>query len=481
MGGSDPNQQGTGNSNAEEMPPNEITAKGKYLLVNVPDFAADTVGPRKNQQMTSFLRMGSYHERPDEDPAQKRSLELAKLAQVVTKVQGGHLTAPYGAEVNTSDTGVEGRGVFLDDHRNRDACPDGTLPVAERLEQSGVLLNRGGWWDHSDGNRVSTTYGDKVEVIRGSYKMVVMQRQDDPGFGGGWDVSGGHIQDLGPNSMPGASVRVEFRPGMFGKTGTWHLENTTNNFIQTSDYAGDFFEHWYGNLKQTTVGSEHPQEFNDALQKPYGNPEITEKTWAKKIESYTGSTNWRIPEMKEETYAVTTSALTDISGSMSETTYCDGTSTSNTGSASRPIGAVVENTYANTTNTFSKVGASNEVTMVGASMETTLAGTQGSLTLATSQVEVEVMLAKGSVSVVGITGEVSVGAKFAANIGYSREANIGDHDSIDIPKKKDVDIEELKAAVKELQVAVEKKSVSVTNNILAVQLKLTAVVVNIGI
>lgn len=463
----------------------ELTAAGKYFLISVPDFANDPVGDpaadRRSQPMTSFLRMGAFHENPGSaGGAVQRAYELAKHAQVVTTVQGGHLTEPYGAEIDTKDTGVEGRGVFLADQRTWHA-DDGTIPVPTRLEQSAALLNRGGWWDHSDGNRVSTTYGDKVEVIRGNYKMVVMHRQDDPAMGGGWDVSGGHVQDLGPNSMPGASVRVEFRPGMFGKPGTWHLENTTNNFIQTSDYAGDFFEHWYGNLKQTVTGSESPVEWNETLGKPFNNPEILEKTWARKIESYTGSSNWRIPSIKEETYATTTSALTDVTGDISETTYCDGTMRSYTGSATRRVNLVFEESYATSTNSKTDVLQANDLTIVGAQMETTIAGALGSLTIAGASVETEIIGAKGSVSLVGITGEFTLGAKFGCTIGYTREVQIGSHETLEIPDKKAIALKKLNADLETMHATLNNSTLAVENKVVALQVGIAAIQVQLGI
>jgi len=463
----------------------ELTAAGKYFLIAVPDFANDPVGDsgadRRSQPMTSFIRLGSFHENmANAGGAVQRAYELAKHATVVTTVQGGHLTAPYGAEVDTSDTGVEGRGVFLADQRTWDPA-DGTIPVPSRLEQSAALLSRGGWWDHSDGNRITTTYGDKVEVIRGNYKMVVMHRQDDPAMGGGWDVSGGHVQDLGPNSMPGASVRVEFRPGMFGKPGTWHLENTTNNFIQTSDYAGDFFEHWFGNLKQSTVGSETPMEWNEAKGKPFGNPAITEKTWASKIESYTGSSAWRIPSIKEETYALTTSSLTDVTGDISETTYCDGTMRSYTGSAARRVNLVFEESYATSSNSKTDVLQSNDLTIVGASMETTIAGALGSLTIAGAQVETEIIGAKGSVSLVGITGEFTLGAKFGCTIGYTREVQIGSHESTDIPDKKKIALNELNTSLQTMHATLNNSTTTLQEKITALQVGIAGIQVQLGI
>lgn len=466
----------------------ELTAAGKYFLISVPDFANDPVGDatddRRSKPMTSFLRLGSFHENAaTAGGAVQRAYELAQQAKIVSTSQGGPPTLPFGAEIdNITDVGINDRGVFLADQRNK-YPQDGTIEVANRLEQSAALLSRGGWWDHSDGNRISTTYGDKVEVIRGNFKMVVMHRQDDPASSGGWDVSGGHIQDLGPASMPGASVRLEFRPGTFGQKGglgTWHLENTTNNFNQTSDFAGDFYEHWYGDHKESTTGSENPVPFNEALAKPYGNPSIIEKTWASKIEGYTGSSAWRIPSIKEETYADNTSSLTDVSATITEKTYCDGTITSKTGSITRRVPAMFEETYAIATNTKSDVGNSNDLTIVGAAMETTIAGALGSMTIAGVQLETEIVGIKGSVSIVPLAGEFSLGTKFALTIGYSREANIGDHLDWDTYKK-NLAMEELNVSLQTMHSTLNSSTTTVQEKITALQVGIAGMQVQLGI
>ena len=49
-----------------------------------------------------------------------------------------------------------------------------------------------GWVDHSNGHRVTTTHGDKVEVITGNYKLVVLGREGNPEGSTGFDMSGGH-------------------------------------------------------------------------------------------------------------------------------------------------------------------------------------------------------------------------------------------------------------------------------------------------
>lgn len=46
----------------------DITAKGKYLLISVPDFGDDAVGDRKGQSMSSYLRLGASSTTWESDP-----------------------------------------------------------------------------------------------------------------------------------------------------------------------------------------------------------------------------------------------------------------------------------------------------------------------------------------------------------------------------------------------------------------------------
>jgi hypothetical protein len=284
--------------------------------------------------------------------------------------------------------------------------------------------------------------------------------------------------------MPGASVRIEFLAGTFGQKGglgTWHLENTTNNFNQTSDFAGDFYEHWYGDHKESTTGSENPQPFNDALSKPYGNPHIIEKTWASQIEGYTGSAGWRVPLIQEETHALVTTSLTDVTASITETTYCDGVITAKTGSAIRRVPAMFEETYAIATNTKTDVVNSMDLTIVGSSMETTIAGALGSVTIAGAQLDAEIIGVKGTVSIIPILGEFSLGTRFACTIGFSREVNIGNHDSLDIPEKKDVALKKLEMSVQQMNATLSDSVVSLEENFTTLSMAIHGMQVQLGL
>jgi hypothetical protein len=319
-------------------------------------------------------------------------------------------------------------------------------------------------------------HGDKVEVIRGNYKLVVMGRQDDPSAAASIDASGGVIQDVG-NSMIGASIRAEYREDKFG--GVWHLENATLGFIQTDDFAGDKFSHDWGTYRHSITGSEAGSVTKGT--KTYGNPEILERTWAQKIESYTGSSARRIPSIHEETFAETTSSTTDVSGDISETTYCDGTITSKTGSASRRVPTIREETYVTTSNTKTDVGASTDETLVGAQKETTIAGTLEGLTVAGAQLETEIVGVKGSVSIVGLTGEFTLGAKVALTVGATHEFKLGYHEDTKYPDEKKTRLKELNASLETMHATLNNSTTTVQEEITALQVGIAGMQVQLGL
>lgn len=498
---------------------NDYEAKGKYLLLMVPDFAIDPLpaaikpqqeaaeeedpgasgpaipdndsawikieaeppyppesGGGEDQQyaesagrpMTSFLRLGVFHEDWENQPGG----DLAKYATQVTASQGGHINADYGGEIDgeiPEGEGIDETNLFLDDIRKRKGS-DGTIPEERRKAESAALFTRGGWWDHSDGNRISTTYGDKVEVIRGNYKMVVMQRQDDPANAGGWDVSGGHIQDLGSASMPGASCRVEFRPGIFGQPGTWHLENTTNNFIQTSDYAGDFFEHWYGNKKYTVVGSENPVEFNAKLGKPYGNPHIHEKTWAAKIESETGSSAWRIPLITDTTYARKITESVDVAGRIESSTTAEATQ-----ERTKVSGTIDSHTFAGSITEMTNAGFMASMTNAAVMTDSTIvAGVKAEFTAALSTTSITVSGNQNDVTATGLMTNVeAVAARY--------DLTLGPHKQLNPTERNKTTIEDLEQSINRLETRVSAVENAVSIRIQAISLTMVAVNIRIGI
>ncbi|HEY1694694.1 MAG TPA: hypothetical protein VGG39_21130 [Polyangiaceae bacterium] len=191
--------------NADGSPGDQ--SAGKHLTLFVPDFtnvaeAAGTSSSANTTPLNSYLRLGAADTR----------------AGVKTHTELGEDLAAM----------VEG---FTDDSRTR--TPDATNALNQlpptgdyRAGESARLHSKGGWRDHSDGNRITTTRGDKVEVIRGNYKLMVLGRQDDPGAGAGFDNSGGQIDtDQGDLESNGGAQQ--------GLNQTWDWDGTRwNVFIQ---------------------------------------------------------------------------------------------------------------------------------------------------------------------------------------------------------------------------------------------------------
>lgn len=301
---------------------------------------------------------------------------------------------------------------FIDDQRARgtsNLTPDGSLghgmTADQRREESARLHTRGGWRDHSDGNRITTTRGDKIEVIQGNYKLIVMGRTSDITQGMGWEATGNNVQDFAGATMPGASVTVEWVNHRYG--GAWLLQNSTERVYQYSRNAGNFRTENWGDLQESYTGSENPPiggvgltptdgtlghptlrdeplDDAEALEKttgakvaapttssvglPRGNPRIVEKTWASRIDSSKGSAAWRIPQIHEETWVTRMTSKTEAH-EIEETTRSD------TIVSTTYAGAIVETTIAGM-NIGTNIGPVVEL-FAGAKLSIDLSGTIG--------------------------------------------------------------------------------------------------------
>jgi hypothetical protein len=362
-------------------------ADGKYFLIEVPNYNNGSDDPDAgNPKMSSYLRLGAVKDlsiagKPD---APKESGEdLAAKVRRVTRIDG--VTTTEGSPQRSLPFATQDL-VFEDDYRERDPGAPITNVVGEELEvtelgvtldaepselagkrlgETALLHTKGGWRDHSDGNRITTTRGDKVEVIRGNYKLVVMGRQENLDNASGWDLSGGELRATTLNLGEFETTSVEW---VEDDAGRWRVVEKNQKGDTFSIYWGNVHEEFFGEIKSDVTGSEtpsaypHPVPGNPPPSKPSKvNPKIIERTWAESIEGYTGSARLRIPSIKEETWAVTTSELTDISGSTTGTTRVAGSTTETT------------TVLGSTTETTTVAGATTETTTVGGvAMETTV-------------------------------------------------------------------------------------------------------------
>lgn len=358
VAGGDPNQFET------EGQPASGSAGTKYYQVAVPSFALDGDGSNGGN---SFVRLGSFPavsnwtSTPTGDSTSpsgfQKSLDLASLVgnpALITAVEG------VGPNIDSVPSGFQdGRGLpapydgasdpdyllgFADDTRLRGTPDDGTMNVntmapqtivagqtvantpANRQQETLSLLTKGGWWDHSDGNRVTTTAGDKIEVIQGNYKLVVLGRQALPAARTSssdsnysnlvdnafiTDVSGGHFQEQYPSPTPCIKT-IEYSVDSTTNEWTLYQDNSIGNLI--TKLRGRTVDLFQGSSRETYVGSDPtlptlPNTSEGWIPDATLDPVITSKTWAQRIMTYVGSAQKPVPELFTLTFA---DAIQDI-------------------------------------------------------------------------------------------------------------------------------------------------------------------------
>ncbi len=529
----------------------DMTGTEKYLLLKVPNFAVDPVEKEKQRLMTSYLRIGAA----DPEWLTQAGADLELLVHAAgtpggrVEQNGVKVTPPQPGDEDhrlvlgyRTATGEIRRGAapegstaiwvvyedgayrevdeddlasfpaFVDDQRVRDIAGNATKPradghtlsVDERKEHSKKLHTRGGWRDHSDGNRITTTYGDKIEVIRGNYKMIVLGRQDDPAVAAGWDASGNHIQDFGA-TMPGASVRVEWVKDH--ELEAWHLFNTTEGVIQTSTKGGNFYDFTWGEHVESTTGTESPftpekaaevaelvknhvdnevkkgksveaarTEIAEKLRKDgwdltYAlemkrNPNIVEKKWAASIESHLGSSRQWIPSVTEDSYVTNKTSASNIE---SETV----TNTITTSDVTSHVTTSTETNHVDTSTVTNHIGTEVATTYAKALVDTTIVGAQSSTTIAGATSEIAI---SGAASEIAISGgkmaidiahsvlELVIAGKLGINIGVTQDIKIGAFDEISIPDAKKVALTKLNTVLTETTTVLSTSTTSLSDS-----------------
>lgn len=309
---------------------------GKYLMLEVPDYNTYDGG----EPMTSYLRLGAVR-----DPS---------------------IVASPGAPKSTGEDLASYVTSFTDDVRVREGCP-GYVPPAVRQAETALLHTKGGWRDHSDGNRITTTRGDKVEVVRGNYKLLVLGRRDDLLDEASWEAGGGHIAENSITLANESSIEWVQNYG-----GTWRAVETSTKGDVISTYHGDVIDQYFGNIVDSTTGSEAPAMLRE-------NPTVTDRTWARAISSYTGSAALPIPTMSDETWAEAITSTTNVD-TMTSTTLATSISDETTATtiSSMTTAALVDSTtIANVVDTT--IGASMS-TIIGPELEVII-GSYNELTM----------------------------------------------------------------------------------------------------
>ena len=269
----------------------------KYYQVAVPDFPFGGTSPDPALG-SSFVRLGSFPALTAAIPGFQNSVTLAKMVGDSEAIGAEDLAV----EVDGSLNKYPGKFLvgFADDTRNRRT---GDLTKQTRQAETKNLLTKGGWWDHADGNRITTTTGDKIEVIQGNYKMVVLGRQkvtattkgdDVAGEAFITDVSGGFFEEQ--NMCPTPCIKtVEYTES----GGIWTLFQDNGKGKVVTRFEGQQLDYFIGSQKEAYVG----QNYDGTVSASADLPTVISKTWAKKIETYTGAVDEPVPAIHAYTYA----------------------------------------------------------------------------------------------------------------------------------------------------------------------------------
>lgn len=210
------------------------------LLIQVENFTNAT---SPSDEMGTYLRLGAV----------PSPIKAAYDAVNGGGSDGGAFTTASGEDLASKVL------TFIDDTRDRGSGDFDVLTEEERQDESKRLHTKGGWRDHTDGNRVTTTRGDKVEVIGGNYKLLVLGREqwnDDAGVGLNHESSGGITYHF--DEVPGQVVDIRRKHD--GTTWSVVEECSTGHFV--ARYHGvDKAWHRGGDLK-LRVGSRGAYKVN---------------------------------------------------------------------------------------------------------------------------------------------------------------------------------------------------------------------------
>jgi hypothetical protein len=261
-----------------------LAAGKKYLALHVPNFS---------HNLHSYLCLGAATQWFD-DAVPGTTGDPSKHGQTLANMVLGFCDDDRSPGARLSDGGANpapAPAETVDDvggtPTSTNTTPVGPFPASQLMEnESAILQVKGGWRDHSDGNRITTTFGDKVEVIRGNYKLLVLGRQDDPTQQvAGWDISGGLIstaeQDLNyPPANPLVTPKPEFPQPKYG--GQQAL-STQYTWQQDSD------GNWGWTMMTQTGIYAAPQPNPPAQPTNLGAGQVVQYTWVDQMSTYWGS------------------------------------------------------------------------------------------------------------------------------------------------------------------------------------------------
>jgi hypothetical protein len=228
----------------------------KHAIWFVPSYDRDEhAGPSAKAHPVSYLRLGSMRS----GMAELSTPEL-RGDDLLERAGFGSVASPATAAFFDETNGGDPRGQTAagTSYRRDDGGEETTSSTRDLTAE---LMTRGGWRDHTDGNRVSTTRGDRVDFVFGNYKRVVFGRQAQGSALARttFEISGGHLHETSETGCEVKSISwVQTHEG------TWKIVEETLSVNGIERFSGRKTEYVDGDERTTTIGV--PQTAADASQ-----------------------------------------------------------------------------------------------------------------------------------------------------------------------------------------------------------------------
>jgi hypothetical protein len=254
-------------SNNEDTSYVSESPQGKSLLLKVPDYelaatrSADaTSWDAGASKKNTFLQLGDgtnvsavANDPPSGDARNGNDLLVGQIEFVddtryrgESGASGDDLeNAPRATPPNESTARASGASPFTrfsgGAPQTTAANPAATLAIPDYV----------GWRDHTDGHRITTTRGDKIEIIGGNYKLVSLGRGTGTAT---YEMSGGLV--VQSDEGPGATSSITWRdcPSAPGEKGWQAVEQFVKGNV-VERFHGTKREEFYGDKLISVVGS----------------------------------------------------------------------------------------------------------------------------------------------------------------------------------------------------------------------------------
>lgn len=338
-------------------------------------------------------------------------------------------------------------------HRYRSNGAKDTLPWASGNPAQTLtdeLVTRGGWRDHTDGNRIVTTRGDRVDFVQGNYKRVVFGRVTGDKVGvSTWESSGGHNHDS--TSTPGEVMSISWVDATYSNSQlpregkTWRVVERTEEGNQINRYSGVVVDRYYGPYQRSVIGkwpSPNPLPApNQGVEGVRDHASWTTPGYPALTEARSATTD-DFPVIDEITYATSITSTTTLDTSTEKTTALgkiSGTTLahtieSDTGSAGQRISSIEEHQAVDTLTSQEFYGFKFDLSVGGTASSESCFHT---LSLGASALKLEVMVGATAELKLGVVGvEIDLTAiKLETGIAASLEVLVGANLEYTIQKK----------------------------------------------